>query len=183
MDKQKRFLSLVFLTFIFCGIWFCPHSNFIDPKAWHLFAIFTTTILGIILQPAPMGAIVIMGISLLLVTKTLTLEQALSGFHSPIAWLVFLSFSIAKGVIKTGLGERVAYFFVKILGKSPLGLSYGLVLSDFLLAPAIPSLTARAGGILFPVVMGLSESFGSSAEKGTEKLLGSFWLKSRIKVL
>ena len=105
MDKQKRFLSLVFLTFIFCGIWFCPHSNFIDPKAWHLFAIFTTTILGIILQPAPMGAIVIMGISLLLVTKTLTLEQALSGFHSPIAWLVFLSFSIAKGVIKTGLGE------------------------------------------------------------------------------
>lgn len=177
MNKHKRFLSLVLLTFILLGIWFCPHSDLIDSKAWHLFAIFTTTIIGIIVQPAPMGAIVIMGISLLLVTKTLTLDQALSGFHSPITWLVFLSFSIAKGVIKTGLGERVAYFFVKILGKSPLGLSYGLVLTDFLLAPAIPSLTARAGGILFPVVMGLSESFGSSVEKGTEKLLGSFLIK------
>ncbi|MEF9520091.1 anion permease [Chlamydia crocodili] len=177
MNKQKRFLSLLFLTLVLLGIWFCPHPEAINPNAWHLFAVFTTTILGIILQPVPMGAIVIIGISTLLLTQTLTLEQGLSGFHNPIAWLVFLSFSIAKGIIKTGLGERVAYFFVSILGKNPLGLSYGLVITDFLLAPAIPSVTARSGGILYPVVMGLSESFGSSAEKGTESLIGSFLIK------
>ncbi|WP_348662664.1 anion permease [Chlamydia vaughanii] len=177
MNKQKRFLSLLFLTLVLLGIWFCPHPEAINPNAWHLFAIFTTTILGIILQPVPMGAIVIIGISTLLLTQTLTLDQGLSGFHNPIAWLVFLSFSIAKGIIKTGLGERVAYFFVSVLGKNPLGLSYGLVITDCLLAPAIPSVTARSGGILYPVVMGLSESFGSSSEKGTESLIGAFLIK------
>lgn len=177
MNKHKRFLSLLFLTLVLLGIWFCPHPETINPNAWHLFAVFTTTILGIILQPVPMGAIVIIGISTLLLTQTLTLEQGLSGFHDPIAWLVFLSFSIAKGIIKTGLGERVAYFFVSVLGKNPLGLSYGLVITDCLLAPAIPSVTARSGGILYPVVMALSESFGSTAEKGTESLIGSFLIK------
>ncbi|ANH78947.1 anion permease [Candidatus Chlamydia sanziniae] len=177
MNKQKRFLSLLFLTLVLLGIWFSPHPASINPNAWQLFAIFTTTIMGIILQPVPMGAIAIIGISTLLLTQTLTLDQGLSGFHNPIAWLVFLSFSIARGIIKTGLGERVAYFFVSVLGKSPLGLSYGLVITDFLLAPAIPSVTARAGGILYPVVTSLSDSFGSSAEKGTENLIGSFLIK------
>ncbi|AEB41902.1 anion permease [Chlamydia pecorum] len=177
MNTRKRFLSLSFLISILFSIWLTPHPATIDPKAWKLFAVFTTTIIGIILQPFPMGAVVIIGISFLLLTQTLTLEQGLSGFHNPIAWLVFLSFSIAKGLIKTGLGERVAYFFVSVLGKSPLGLSYGLVITDFLLSPAIPSVTARAGGILYPVVTGLSESFGSSAEKGTESLIGAFLIK------
>jgi di/tricarboxylate transporter len=48
--------------------------------------------------------------------------------------------------VQTGLGDRVATFFVKILGKSTLGLSYGLTISEALLAPAMPSTTARAGG-------------------------------------
>ncbi|SPN73361.1 Inner membrane protein ybhI,transporter, divalent anion:Na symporter (DASS) family,Sodium:sulfate symporter transmembrane region [Chlamydia serpentis] len=177
MNKKKRFLSLLFLTAVLLGIWFSPHPASISANAWQLFAIFTTTIMGIIFQPVPMGAIAIIGISTLLLTQTLTLEQGLSGFHNPIAWLVFLSFSIAKGIIKTGLGERVAYFFVSALGKSPLGLSYGLVITDFFLAPAIPSVTARAGGILYPVVTSLSDSFGSSAEKGTQDLIGSFLIK------
>ncbi|WP_201457094.1 anion permease [Chlamydia sp. 17-3921] len=177
MNIQKRFLSLFFLIFLLIGIWFSPHPASIDAKAWQLFAVFTATIIGIILQPLPMGAVVIIGISILLLTRTLTLEQGLSGFHNPIAWLVFLSFSIAKGLIKTGLGERVAYFFVSVLGRSPLGLSYGLVITDCLLAPAIPSVTARAGGILYPVVTGLSESFGSSSKKGTENLIGAFLIK------
>lgn len=177
VNKQTRFLSLLFLTSLLLGIWFFPHPTAIHPNAWHLFAVFTTTVLGIILQPVPMGAIVMIGISILLLTQTLTLDQGLSGFHNPIAWLVFLSFSIAKGIIKTGLGERVAYFFVSVLGRNPLGLSYGLIITDFLLSPAIPSVTARAGGILYPVVMGLSKSFGSSVEKGTENLIGSFLIK------
>ena len=53
--------------------------------------------------------------------------------------------------MQTGLGDRVATFFVKILGKSTLGLSYGLTISEALLAPAMPSTTARAGGRAWPL--------------------------------
>ncbi|KAG5609191.1 hypothetical protein H5410_020472 [Solanum commersonii] len=43
-------------------------------------------------------------------------------------------------------GDRIATYFVKWLGKSTLGLSYGLALSEALIAPAMPNTTARAGG-------------------------------------
>lgn len=174
MSKLKQPLTLLSLAFLLLILWFLPHSPSIDDKAWHLFSVFTVTILGIILQPLPMGAMAVLGIAVLLLTRTLTLKQGLSGFQDPIVWLVFFSFSIAKGIIKTRLGERIAYFFVSILGRSPLGLAYGITITDFLLAPAIPSVTARAGGIVYPVITSLSESFGSSKEKGTERLIGSF---------
>lgn len=174
MIKLKSTLSLFFLAFLLLILWFSPHSSHIEPKAWQLFSVFVVTILGIILQPLPMGAMAITGIAILLLTNTLSLKQGLSGFQDPIVWLVFFSFSIAKGIIKTRLGERIAYFFVSILGHSPLGLAYGIAITDFLLAPVIPSVTARAGGIVYPVITSLSESFGSSKGKGTESLIGSF---------
>lgn len=174
MSKKNQYLSVLALAGLMVGLWFMPHPPTITDQGWHLFAVFATTITGIVLQPFPMGAVVIMGVSVLLFTKTLTLEQGLSGFQSPIAWLVLISFSMAKGIIKTGLGERVAYYFVRLLGKSPIGISYGLVLADFLLAPVLPSTTARAGGIVFPVVSSLAESFNSSPAKGTSRVIGSF---------
>ncbi len=157
---NKRKISFLIFLFVFAStLWFIPHSSKITDQAWHLFSIFTATILGIILQPLPMGAITIISISSLLITKTLSISQALSGFQAPIVWLVLISFSIAKGLIKTGLGARIAYTFVRFFGKSPIGLGYGLLLTDFLLSPAIPSVTARSGGIVFPVVESLAKSF------------------------
>ncbi|MGT2653028.1 anion permease [Staphylococcus aureus] len=45
--------------------------------------------------------------------------------------------------------------------KKTLGLAYSIVGVDLILAPATPSNTARAGGIMFPIIKSLSESFGS----------------------
>ena len=73
-------------------------------------------------------------------------------------WLVFL---FLQGFEKTGLGERVATLFVKAFGKSTLGLAYGLAFAEGLIAPAMPSTTARAGGIFMPIMKSLSETSGS----------------------
>lgn len=66
-----------------------------------------------------------------------------------------------QGFQKTGLGERVATLFVKACGKSSLGLAYGLAIAEMLLSPAMPSTTARAGGIFMPIINSLSLSAGS----------------------
>ena len=66
-----------------------------------------------------------------------------------------------QGFQKTGLGERVATMFVKLFGKSTLGLAYGLSAAEALLAPAMPSTTARAGGIFMPIMNSLSIASGS----------------------
>jgi DASS family divalent anion:Na+ symporter len=81
---------------------------------------------------------------------------------------------IARGFIKTGLSGRIAYGFVALLGKKSLGLAYGLVATDLVLAPAIPSNTARAGGVVFPILLSLAKSYGSEPDDGTARKIGAF---------
>ena len=68
---------------------------------------------------------------------------------------------LSQGFQKTGLGERVATLFVRAFGKSTLGLAYGLSFAEALIAPAMPSTTARAGGIFMPIMDSLSKNAGS----------------------
>ncbi len=55
----------------------------------------------------------------------------------------------------------MAQLFVKFFGKSTLGLAYGLSFAEVLIAPAMPSTTARAGGIFMPIMNSLSLSADS----------------------
>ena len=55
----------------------------------------------------------------------------------------------------------MATIFVKWFGKSTLGLAYGLAAAEALLAPAMPSTTARAGGIFMPIINSLARTSGS----------------------
>jgi DASS family divalent anion:Na+ symporter len=74
----------------------------------------------------------------------------------------------------TGLGERIALFFVRLLGRSSLGLGYGMTLTDLVLAPATPSTTARSGAIVYPLVRSLSELSGSIPNSPTRRRLGAY---------
>ncbi|KAL0419572.1 UNVERIFIED_CONTAM: Dicarboxylate transporter 1, chloroplastic [Sesamum radiatum] len=156
-------------------IWFLPRPDGVSRIAWQLLSIFLATIVGIITQPLPLGAVALMGLGACVLTKTLTFAAAFSAFGDPIPWLIALAFFFARGFIKTGLGNRIAYQFVSLFGSSSLGLCYSLVFSEALLAPAIPSVSARAGGIFLPLVKSLSVACGSNVGDGTENRLGS-WL-------
>ena len=155
-------------------IWFIPPPEGVSAEAWHLLAIFVATIVGIISQPLPMGAVAIIGITATALTGTLSIGEALSGFSNTTIWLIVIAFFVARGFIKTGLGSRIAYLFVSLLGKKTLGLSYGLVASDLILAPAIPSNTARAGGVVFPILQSLAKTYGSRPDDGTARKIGGF---------
>ena len=72
------------------------------------------------------------------------------------------------------LGTRIAYHFMRLLGSRSLGLAYGLIATDLVLAPAIPSNTARAGGVIYPILKSLCTSLGSDATRGTERRIASF---------
>jgi DASS family divalent anion:Na+ symporter len=143
-------------------------------KGLHLFAIFVTTILGIILKPLPMGAVAMIGIAVTALSGTLSIADSMSGFSDVVIWLIVLAFFISRGFIKTGLGARIAYNFMALLGKRTLGLSYGLAATDLVLSPAIPSNTARAGGIVMPVMASLARAYGSRPDDGTARKIGSF---------
>lgn len=159
-------------------IWFVPPPTGVDLSAWHLLAIFIATIVGIILKALPMGAVAIIAIALTALTGTLSIGDSLSGFANSTIWLIVLAFFIARGFIKTGLGRRIAYLFVALLGKRSLGLGYGLVATDLVLAPAIPSNTARAGGVVFPIMRALAHAYQSEPNDGTARKIGAFLAKT-----
>ena len=143
-------------------------------KGLHLFAIFVATIVGIIVKALPMGAVAMVGIAATALTGTLSIADSMSGFSDVVIWLIVLAFFISRGFIKTGLGARIAYTFMALLGKRTLGLSYGLAATDLVLAPAIPSNTARGGGIVMPIMASLARAYGSHPGDASARKMGSF---------
>lgn len=74
-------------------------------------------------------------------------------------------------------------FFVRWLGKSTLGLSYGLVLSEAAISPAMPSTTARAGGIFLPIIKSLAEASDSLPKDPSARKLGAFLVQAQLQVI
>lgn len=167
---------LKFSISILVGIvlWNIPVPTGIELKAWHLFAIFVSTITAIVLKPFPMGTLALMGMLATILTGVLTLKEGLSGFSDTIIWLVVFVFMVARGFVKTNLGARIAYCFMRLLGKKTLGLGYGIIFTELLIAPFIPSNSARTGGIMLPIITAISEAFNSSPKDNTQRRLGSY---------
>ncbi len=177
MGKWKSFLLVTVLGAI---IWFIPVPAGVKPEAWHLLAIFVATIVGVVLQPLPMGAMALIGITVCALTKTLTVPQALSGFSDATIWLVVCAFLFARSFIKTGLGSRIAYMIMRAIGDKTLKLGYVLAISDLILAPATPSNTARGGGVLFPIIRSLSSAFESEPGGPSARRIGSYLMVTQF---
>jgi len=167
---KKHWLTLILSVAIGVAIWVTPIPEGLDIRAWRVLAVFLFTIFAIITQSLPMGLIAIISLTTLIVTHTLTFQEAFSGFENPVVWLVVAAFFIARGFVKSGLGLRIAYKLMMLLGKSSIGLAYGVVITDLIMAPAIPSLTARTGGVLFPILTSLSKAFGSEGNSHPRRI-------------
>lgn len=151
-------------------IWFSPVPAGVKKEAWHLLAIFVATIVGLILTPLPQGAMVIIGVMMTGLTETLKIGPMLSGFANNTVWLIVAAFLLTRGFIKTGLGRRIAFLFIRAFGRKTLGLAYAIAASDLVLSPATPSNTARAGGIIYPIVRALTSTFGSEPGATARKI-------------
>ncbi len=145
----------------------------LNPTQSHLLAVFLATIIALVAQPVPMGVSVVVAMTLLALTGTLTPAKTLSGFSNVTVWLIFTAFLFARAVTSTGFGTRVGYLFIRRFAWSPLSLGYSIAGAGLVLAPFIPSETARGGGLLFPIARSVAADFGS--EPGpTAGRIGSF---------
>ena len=171
--KYRKFILPIVVGLIIWALTpFKPDA--LNDQAWYMFAIFVATIIGCITQPMTIGAVSIIGFTIMVLVGIMDTKSAVQGFGNSSIWLIAMAFFISRGFVKTGLGRRIALQFVKLFGKKTLGLAYSLVGVDLILAPATPSNTARAGGIMFPIIKSLSESFGSAPKDGTERKMGAF---------
>ncbi|MEP9393572.1 anion permease [Gordonia sp. VNK1] len=164
-------------------IFFIPAPDGVDASGMRMLGIFVATILGLILQPLPTGSVALVGLAVAMITKTMSAADALAGFSNTTIWLIVASFFIAEGFIVTGLGKRIALLFVRAIGRSSLGLAYGMAVTDLILAPATPSNTARAGGVVYPIVRSLAILEDSTPESdASRRKLGAYLLLTALQV-
>ncbi len=169
-----------------------PVPSGLAPYAWYFFSIFVGVIVGLVLEPLPGAAVALTGITVVAVLARFALFSpqqlaepgfrpanaaltwALSGYSNGTVWLIFGAFILALGYSKTGLGHRIALVIIKRLGKNTLLLGYGIALADTILAPFIPSPTARSGGIIYPIATDLALDYGSKPNDASSRRVGSY---------
>ncbi|MGO1248051.1 MAG: DASS family sodium-coupled anion symporter [Oceanisphaera sp.] len=161
-------------------IWFLPQPAEVSNQGWMMLAIFIGTIAAIIGKAMPIGALSILAIALVAASgvtsdnPSTSISNALSSFSSPLIWLIAVAVMISRGLINTGLGGRIGYYFISIFGKKTLGIGYGLALSELVIAPVTPSNTARGGAIIHPIMQSIANSFDCTPEKGNSNLIGKY---------
>ncbi|AYM91486.1 TPA: DASS family sodium-coupled anion symporter [Serratia fonticola] len=169
-DSKKKAIATLIPLLLGLAIWFYPVPEGLTPQAWQMFAIFAATIAAILTQPLPSGAVMLVALCVAIFTGTLTEAKALSGFASGTVWLIFCAYILSLGFVTSGLGKRIAYKMLSLFGGSSLGIAYSLGVSDLIMAPAMPSVTARSGGIIFPIVRSINEVLGSAPGKSGKKI-------------
>jgi DASS family divalent anion:Na+ symporter len=177
--EKLRWIKRIIILVLGIIIWYLPIPWDLSPDAWHLFAIFITAILGVLMDALSIFTASVLALVAVVLLRVLTPEQAFSGFSESFILLILAAFLVAKGVIKSGLGRRIAFLLIRRFGKSTLNLGYCIVATDALLGPAIPSNTARSG-ILYPITHALSMDTGSLPTPESRKKTGSYLMMTAI---
>jgi DASS family divalent anion:Na+ symporter len=160
-------------------IWFWPVPQGLTAQSWHLFAIFITAILSVLLGLYPLLTSTMLAAGVVVLTNTVSAAKAFAGFANTSVLLVVIAFLVAQAVVKSGLGRRISLFMVSLFGRSSLGLAYSIVLTDAAIAPAFPSNTAR-GGVLYPIVLSVAQGSGSHPEDPQGRRLGGYLMFSAM---
>lgn len=172
---SSRNIKLLIPVLVAVVMWFIPAPEGLSQNAWHFLAIFLAVVVGLILEPIPAALIGFAGVALiaalgLIGNPTMSINWALSGFSNSVIWLIFAAFMFALGYKKTGLGKRVSLLMVKYMGKSTLGLGYAVAFSDLVLAPFMPSNTARSAGTIYPIAINIPQIFNSLPDHEPRKI-------------
>ena len=156
-----RVRGLVALLALYLVIaYLVPRPDAITPQGWRTAAIFGCVIVGMIIEPLPASALVLLGLTAMTANGT-TMREALGGFAEPSVWLVIVAMLIARSMLDSGLARRIALLFIRGIGRSSLGISYALLMTDVTLASGVPSITARSAGMLLPIARRIAELFDS----------------------
>jgi len=185
IKSPVRWLPLILIVLIATVLWHLAPPGGLSEPAWHSAVTFVATIASIVAKVLPIGAVGLIGITVFALTYAAgdkdavgAITTALSELNSSLIWLIVVAFMIARGFIKTGLGRRIALQMIRLLGKRTLGLAYGLAFADLILSPAMPSNTARCGGVIYPIADSLARSFDSRPEDASRSKIGTFLITS-----
>ena len=172
---KKHWKQIVFFA-IPILIFYCPPPEGLSLVAWRLFGWYVAAIFGLVAKPWSMPVVLLAAVtgSAIAVGFTpneqgLDMKNVLSGYASTTTWLVFTAFALSTAFVVTGLGRRIAYLMIRSFGSTTLRLGYINTILDLLISPGMPSVTARGGGIMMPIMNSVAGAIGSDPEKSPKR--------------
>ena len=126
--KSFRFLALVVIYLLI--VYALPLPNGMSHQGLRITGIFFATICGLMLQPMPGSQVVLIGVSAMVLVAGVPIGQALSGYSAPSVWMVFAAMLMSRALRDSGLARRIALLFVRMIGRTVLGLGYALHLTE-----------------------------------------------------
>jgi len=165
MNQNLKTFSPVLIGFLLS---FIDTPKGLSDDGFNMFIIFICVIISILIKSIPMAVSVLSGLSIAILFKVISLKEALSGYGNSSTWLVTIAFLLSGIIIDSGLGKRISLLCIHFFGKTIIGIGYAICIAELILGPLVPSVTARGGGILAPIVKSLSRTLGSYPEKSPE---------------
>ena len=151
--NKKSLWKLILILAIPCIIGFMPAPAGLSELAWVLFGIYLAAIVGLVIKPFPEPVVLLIAVAASMVVVGNLSDGAfkttavLSGYSSGTTWLVFSAFTLSAAFVTTGLGKRIAYLLIGKIGS-----------------------TARAGGIVLPIINSVAVALGSEPEKSPRRV-------------
>jgi L-tartrate/succinate antiporter len=173
-----------------------PPPAGLPQHGWWYLSLFVAVIIGLITEPIPAAAVGFLGVTVAAVlgrfvlfsdaqlastnVTSAAINWALSGFSNATVWLIFAAFVFSLGYEKTGLGKRLSLLLLSHLGGRTLTLGYAVMLADLVLAPFMPSNTARSGGTIFPIIKNIPGFYQSLPNDPSSRRVGGFLMWTAI---
>lgn len=185
-SRQSTFVRAALPLAVGIAIALAPAPHGLPLNTWRYFALFAAVMVGIITEPVPAAALGLVGVAfaaalgLVHSSTSQSTFWALSGFANSTVWLIFAAFIFSLGYAKTGLGKRIALLLIRAMGKRTLGLGYAIALADLVLAPFMPSNTARSGGTIFPIIRNIPDLYGSLPNEESARKIGSYLMYTAL---
>ncbi len=161
MKKQTLGIGLAVVLF---GVLLClPVPEGLSAEGMRCLALFAAVFILYLFEAIHAAVVSLMIVPLLVICHITDISTALSGFSSSSTYLIVGSFVLAQAVIQSGLGSRITYGILLMIGTGARAITLGILLVNIVLAFIIPSSTARTA-MMLPICLSIAHAF-----TGTER--------------
>ena len=173
MENKKKIKLAVFaiITALAVVLAFIEPFQGLERKGMIFLGIFIWWIMMMIVELIPSYASCIIAIVIAIATGCGTTEQGMSAFGGSTVWLLIGSFGLATGLANSGLLNRLSVNIMRLFPGTYRGQILGLSLACLIVAPCIPSFTAKSA-IMVPLAGTVADKMGY--EKNSKGALGIF---------
>ncbi|HXP96668.1 MAG TPA: DASS family sodium-coupled anion symporter [Telmatospirillum sp.] len=135
-----------------------PHG--LSPEGHKALVLFVGIFVLYITEAIPLAASSLLVVPIGALMGVSSVKGMLEGFSSPSTYLIVGAFVLAVAMVKTRLAERITYLILSKIGCSATRITFGVTLSNIVLAFLVPSSTARTA-ILLPVCLSIISLLGT----------------------